>query len=449
MIVEGQKKDNVIIQNIKKLITVYQGKSVIIKAIIFVGSNHSITDLDDNLSCDSDLDFIVLVEGDTFSISTNYKDHQYDLTIINPSNFLNLIINGYERSPFAGKIFSSLKDYTIIKDTENIARYFVHMTNKIYEILVNAVLPNFSANSIFLDNIKANLSDTKKNDATEVFFAYDRLSTHVFDYISRLIYPFNLRGSYRGKVFKKHLKNLRNNVSLNEGQYFINDKFIEGWIEKFSPILECGYRALAFSPSLEKEILSEQIKSFYFGYDNIVSKNRILFLPEEEFLKNKDNMNFEALNLSNIVPLFSKHQLDSYTSLLSLMSMEYLRLDEGSRKKTLELILKKYHDQDLGDLVWQSIKAALLIDSIKEITLEKDYIRLEDFNNWLTNFDLPLSLVKENEFNLPKYLDEKLAEIFTYIKSSVSYKETEIKASFTFFGIMKSLRINIDDIDFE
>ncbi len=446
---ERQKKHNVLIQNIKKLITIYQGKSVIIKAIIFVGSNHSITDLDDNLSRDSDLDFIVLVEGDTFSINTNYKDHQYDLTIINPSNFLNLIINGYERSPFASKIFSSLKDYTIIKDTKNIARYFVHMTNKIYEILVNAVLPNFSANSIFLDNIKANLSDTKKNDATEVFFAYDRLSTHVFDYISRLIYPFNLSGSYRGKMFKKYLKNLRNNVSLNAGQYFINDKFIEGWIEKFSPILECNYRAFTFSSSLKEKVLSGQIELFYFGYDNILSENTIIFLPEEEFLKNKDKMNFEALNLSNIVPLFSKPQLDSYTSLLSLLSIEYFERNQDSRKKALELILKKYHDQGLGDLVWQSIRAALLIDSIKEITLEKDYIRLEDFNNWLKNFDLPLSLVKENEFNLPKDLDEKLVEIFTYIKSSVSYKETEIKANFTFFGIMKSLRINIDDIDFE
>ncbi|RKN23241.1 hypothetical protein D7035_11435, partial [Aquimarina sp. AD1] len=365
-------------------------------------------------------------------------------SIVNQNEIINLILTAVNGSPMAGKIFSSSSKKTIIRDKKGVGVFFINIVEKIYSIFNQACLPNYKANHMFLHNIAANLSDTRKQNPSESFFAYHRLSNHLFDYISKLIYPFYTSGSYRGKVFEKYLTDFQERIF--ENTYDNVNTMVVYYRNKFSPIFQSDYEAVVYSSALEKEILSSNIVSFYFGIDNPISESTVIFLPKEELLKNKNRVSYKLLELYSIIPFLSQDQLDVYNSFLVTISKEYLSLDVNERKFVLSLIINRFEEEGFGRVILESLKAILIIKTSQEISKENIFIGLEGFKEWMLELDIVLPSVKQNN-DVPENIEYTLSILFEYINCSDFTKEKEIKVGYMFFGIMSALRIQIADLD--
>ncbi len=442
-----QEKYVELLTELKQVIDMYSVKDIVLDTIIITGSNHTIDNLDSVRNNESDIDIIILTEVDSFQINTTYNGIRYDISLINQLDIINLLLAAYKGSQIAGKIFSSINASTIIKDKKGLGVIFINVIKKLYVIFIEACIPSYTANQVFLYNINANLTDTRKQNIAETFFAYHRLSNHVFEYISKLIYPFYTSGSYRGQVFDKYLEGFQEKICLNtEAQPVMDDSILKYYVDKFSPVLEYHYKAVAYDSLLKNEILSGSIHSFYFGYDNLISETTVVFLPEEELLKNKNKTEFKALDLSNIVPYLLEDQLDMYSAFLVTVSQHYLSSKIDERKYSLHLIIDLFYDKGYRKTINQSLKAILIIKSAQEISEENILIDLEGFQEWLLGMGISFLLHKKDQL-LPKNIEEGLLKLFNCIEDSTAAKEQEIKVSYIFFGIMKALRINIEDLD--
>ncbi len=436
-----------LINTIQELVNGNSIKVIELDTVLLVGSNHNIKNIDEASNKDSDIDIIVLSEVDPFQIYTVHNGVKFDISIVNQNDIINLILAAFNGSPMAGKIFSSSSQYTIIRDRKGVGLSFVNIIEKVYGIFTQVCLPNYNINHVFLHNISANLTDTRKQNASESFFAYNRLSNHLFDYISKLIYPFHTSGSYRGKVFEKYINDFHEKIikNTNEEGVFINS-IIVYYCNKFSPILHSDYKAIAYSSSLEKEILSGNINSFYFGQDNLISESTVIFLPKEELLKNKNRFSYELLDLYNIIPFLLKDQLEAYNLFLVMISKRYFSSDLKERKYILSLIINRFVEEGFGKTISTSLEAILIIKTCQEISKENVFIGLEGFKEWMLELDI---VVPSTEYSndLPENIEYTLSTLFKYINCSDFDKEKEIKVGHIFFGIMSALRIQIQDLD--
>ncbi|AXT57097.1 hypothetical protein D1815_15580 [Aquimarina sp. AD1] len=433
-----------LIDIIKEIVVKNSIKETELNTVLLVGSNHHIKTVDEARNRDSDIDIIVLSEVDAFQIHTVHNGVKFDISIVNQNEIINLILTAVNGSPMAGKIFSSSSKKTIIRDKKGVGVFFINIVEKIYSIFNQACLPNYKANHMFLHNIAANLSDTRKQNPSESFFAYHRLSNHLFDYISKLIYPFYTSGSYRGKVFEKYLTDFQERIF--ENTYDNVNTMVVYYRNKFSPIFQSDYEAVVYSSALEKEILSSNIVSFYFGIDNPISESTVIFLPKEELLKNKNRVSYKLLELYSIIPFLSQDQLDVYNSFLVTISKEYLSLDVNERKFVLSLIINRFEEEGFGRVILESLKAILIIKTSQEISKENIFIGLEGFKEWMLELDIVLPSVKQNN-DVPENIEYTLSILFEYINCSDFTKEKEIKVGYMFFGIMSALRIQIADLD--
>ncbi|AXT52162.1 hypothetical protein D1818_15440 [Aquimarina sp. BL5] len=422
-------------------------KTVDLDTVILMGSNHNIRNIDEVRNKDSDIDILILSEGDPFQIHTEYKGVKFDISIIDHNDVINFILAAFNGSPTASKIFSSSNQWTVIRDKKGIGISFVDVIEKTYNIFTQACLPNYSANNIFLHNIAANFTDTRKQDASESFFAYNRLSNHLFDYISKLIYPFHTSGSYRGKIFKEYIDDFEAQLLLKTNDFkAVEDSLVLYYINKFTPVTRTKYRAITYSPSLEKEILSGNIITFYFGFDNLISESIVMFIPEEEFFNNKNKGLYKLLDLDGIIPFLSEDQLAVYNLFLGTISKKYLSSDIKERKHVLSLIINRFEEEGFGKTIIESVKAILMIKTCQEISKENIFIDLEGFKEWLLELDIVLPSIKHDN-DLPENIEQELPTLFEYIKRSDFAKEKEIKIGYIFFGIISALRIQITDLD--
>ncbi|WP_299435338.1 hypothetical protein [uncultured Aquimarina sp.] len=436
---------NHLLNDIAFLIEANATKSIELNTVFLVGSNYNIKDVREVYNKNSDIDIIVLSEVDSFQIHTEHKGVKFDICIVNLNDTINLVLAAFNGSPMAGKVFSSISSYRIIIDKKGVGISFVEVIQKIYSIFTQACLPNYNANHIFLHNIAANLTDTRKQNPSESFFAYNRLSNHLFDYISKLIYPFHTSGSYRGKIFKQYIDDLEEQLLLKTKDFMaMQDSLVLYYINKFSPVTRTKYKAIEYSSSLEKEILSGSITTFYFGLDNLISESIVMFLPEEEFFKNK--LAYKLLDLNNIVPCFLEDQLKVYYSFLTRISKKYFSSNINERKYLLSLIINRFEEEGFEKTIIASLKAVLIIKSSQEISKENVLIGLEGFKEWLLELDIVLPSIKHDN-DLSENIGNELSTLFKYINPSDFTKEKELKIGYIFFGIMKALRINIEDLD--
>lgn len=444
---EQERTYSGLISSIKKIVANNSEKVIELDTILLVGSNRNIKNIDNACNKDSDIDIIILSDVDSFQIHTLHMGVKFDISIVNQNNIINFILAAFYGSPMAGKIFSSIGQHTILIDKKKVGVSFVDIALKIYILFTRTCLPNYDVNHIFLHNLSANFGDIRKTNVSESFFAYNRVANQLFDYISKLIYPFHTSGSYRGKVFEEYLNDFQEKIhkNINEGSIFSN-LLVDHYCEKFSPILQSNFKAIVYSSLIKKEILLGNITSFYFGYDNLISENTVLFLSEEEYLKIMGRIEFVSLDLSNIVPCFSKNQIDTYNAFLIILSQRYFSSNVDERKNILNAIIGQFYDNGFKTIVNNSLKAILILKSIQEVSNENVIIDLEDFHKWLLNFNIAF-LPNQDYSYFPKDLQQGLLQIFQYMNDYSFLKELEIKVNYVFFGIMKALRINIENLD--
>ncbi|WP_064966568.1 hypothetical protein [Tenacibaculum ovolyticum] len=415
-----------------------------INAIIIVGSNYLIKNLKNSHNKNSDIDIIILSESLLGSKQFNYEyeDTNLDIIITNPNKILTLTLEAFNGSKQVGKIFSSSILHSIIYDEREIGTNFIFTLQKIYALFTKSCLPKFYANSLFLHNIKTNLSDLYKDTPIENFFSLQRISSQLFDYIATLIYPFKTSGSYRGKIFSQNFPNEFNNC-LTPNNNNVNNyiDFIKSSVSKFAPVSKTKFHSFLYSDELQKELKTNQnIDSFFFGYDNLVFEKEIIFLTKENIPKIHTELT--PLKLTNIIPFLSDNELNTHYDFLNYLSKKYIFSSLEERKKVMDQILNQFLDTTHKTTIENSLKAISLLKVIIDISKDTEIIKIKKFKSWLDTFNLQLKKKENTKIN------QSLSPIFSIIKNSSSIKEKEIKTNFIFFSILKSLRIKIEDIDF-
>lgn len=217
-----------IVQLIEKLATNSYQNEISINAIILIGSNFNLTSLQKNTNNNSDIDVIILSESDHFQVSKKHLEINFDLSFINQNDIARILNSSLNGSKFFGKILSSINKCTLIKDNDKIGKTFISLTRELYKIYTNTCLPNYVVNEVYLYNINANKKDLKKIEIEEAFFAYHRLSVHLFNHIAQLVYPFHTSGSHRGVVIKKYFNSFKKDIVLDKNRCpLINIDIIE------------------------------------------------------------------------------------------------------------------------------------------------------------------------------------------------------------------------------
>ncbi|MCF2874631.1 MULTISPECIES: hypothetical protein [unclassified Tenacibaculum] len=433
-----------IASNIASVINIHY-QNVKINAIIIVGSNHQIKNLKNINNKNSDVDIIILSEktSNLKQFNYDYEGINLDIILTNPNNILSLILEAFNGSKQAGKIFSSSILYSIVYDENGIGKDFMYTVQKVYSLLKESYLPNYYTNSLFLHNINSNLNDIYKQDLVANFFSLHRTSTQIFDYISTLIYPFKTSGSYRGKVFNQNFPNEFNNELTpykNSNNYF---DFIESSVSKFAPVSKTKFQAFLYSDELKKELtFNKSVSSFFFGYDNLLFEKEIIFLTKEDISKLQTKLT--PIKLTNIIPLLVESELNSFYQFLNYLSTKYIFSSLNDRKEVMEKILYQFTESVDKTTIENSLKTITLIKVIVDIIKESKTIPIKEFRSWLESFNLKLK--QEDMQSLENH--QLLPEIFSIINNSSSIKEKEIKTNFIFFSILKSLRIKVEDIDF-
>lgn len=423
-----------ILSSLQELIRL-SGEEVKINTILIVGSNSNIYTKKE-IAKNSDIDFIILNQNKHFSIKEKFQGISYDISFINQNDIISVVLGALNGSPFFGKVFSSISSYSLIKDTDNIGVEFVSVVKYIYDCFIGSYLPNFGISTIALHNIDANKKDLKKSTIEERSFAFYRLSEHIFNYISYLAYPMSTSGSYRGKIIERRFKYFINN---EKNKSIFDENSIKKIVKKTLPVFEYEFYGLVDNKNIQDAISKNKITQYYYGYDNLIQEEKIVFISKKDVLKN----NFTITDVNNIIPFLTRLQLGVYTSFLIFLSKKY---QEISLEKRISFLLKVFNilkGEKLHEVIIKTLKSLLIIKSVYFLDEEEKEISVGVFNDWLLQFKV--------DFNLPKtsITNINLKEILNIIKDSTTQREIEIKTCDMFFGIMKSLRINMEDLDFQ
>lgn len=420
---------------LRELIDITFEENINLNSIILVGSNYNMFKKEFLVSSKSDIDVIILTNSNSFYINQLYKNIRFDVSIINQDDIIKIFLGALNGSSFFGKIVTSLNQFEIIKDIDEIGITFINTIKYFYESFTKSFLPNYSVNSIYIHNILANKKDLKKETKEESFFALQRLSEHLFNYISFLIYPFQTSGSYRAKVIGQYL-NQKN--SKEKKNIVLNKKLIISILSNICPVLEYEFRAVEYNKKIETLILEHKISSFYFGYKELLSENTIIFLLEKDVIKNK----LKLQKITNIIPFLTKNEMIMFTNFLVLLSKKNMTSSVNEKKEFLISIYNEFKHMKLGHVIDDSLKNILILKTLKEVKKQDTKINIKKFNNWLMNIK-GMSLSNNN---MQKQI--RFQEIIAFIENSSDKIEKEIKTIHIFFAIMKSLRIEIEDLNF-
>ncbi len=425
---------NDILNYLQKLIRL-TNEEIQIDSILIVGSNYNISSKK-KIPKDSDIDFIILNQSRTFAIKEKFQDISYDISFVNHNDMGSIILGALSGSAFFGKFFSSITNYNIIKDTDDLATKFVNITKYLYRSFTESFIPNYEISTISLDSISANKEDLKKNTIEETNFAFIRLSEHVFNYMSYLAYPIHTSGSYRGKIIEKQFKYLENKENKD---CILSKNDLLNITQYIAPVSEYNFFAFTNDKNIQDAISNNKIDNYYYGFDNLVTEKRIIFLSEKDVLKN----NFKLLYIKNILPFLTKEQLDICTGFFVSLSKKHRETSLENRIQLLLSIFNNFRKEKIHDIIIKTIKSLFIIKSLHLLNEEEKIIDINILDEWLLQTKQDLYFPKT--FNL----SINLKEIFNIITNSTKQREIEVKTCHIFFGIMKSLRINIEDFHFE
>jgi len=410
------------------------GDETQITSILITGSNHDLSSKN-TIAQDSDIDFIVLNENRHFSIKNKVQNISYDISFINQNDITSIILGALNGSSFFGKVFSSINNCNVIKDTNDQGVRFINTITFLYTLFSESFIPNFETSSISLHNISANKKDLRKNTFEENYFATLRLSEHVFNYMSHLAYPMYTSGSYRGKIIKQQFGNFNNKENNN---CLIHKDDILMATQKISPVLAYKFFGVVENEIIQSAISNNEINSYYYGYNNLVEEKRIVFLLENDILKN----NLKLTDLNNIVPFLTEEELTTYTDFLISLSTKHQRTLLKNRIQLLLEIFNIFRKEKLHQVIIKTLKSLMILKSVYFLSKKENQITMDIFSNWLIN-------LKEG-FHIPEILnlDINFENILSIVINSTSRRETEIKTCHIFFGIMKSLKIDMEDLNF-
>lgn len=406
-----------------------------IDSVVIVGSNHDLS-TKKKIPKDSDIDFVILNNSKTFAVKEKFQGLTYDIAFVNYTDMGSVVLGALSGSPFFGKFFSSTTKFSIIKDTNDLAINFVKLVGYLYNSFRESFIPNYEISTISVESIAANKEDLEKSTVEETNFAFIRLSEHVFNYMSYLAYPIHTSGSYRGKVLEKEFQYLKNKENQN---CILGKSDLLKATEYIAPVSEYGFFATVHNESVQEAISNNQIENYYYGFDNLVTEESIVFLSEKDLLRN----NFKLLYLKNIIPFLTKEPLKTCTDLFVSLSREYQKTSLEDRIQLLLSVLNSFRKEGMHDVIVKTFKSLVIIKSIHLLAEAGKVIDLNTLDEWL--------LQTKEDFYFPEAptTEFSLEEIFSIIKNSTRQKEIEVKTCYIFFGIMKALRIPIEDFYFE
>lgn len=435
---------------IQEVTNSYYNSRITPLSIILVGSKCEFDSLNSLYNTNSDLDVIIVIKnGDPFQLKETYAGIHLDISIIKNDDLINLFYSALNGSPFVGKIFSSLSNYTIIQDSDNIGNFFIRTTQLLYKLFTSTNLPNFNFISTSLKNISSNIFDLDKNEnATKLYCTYNRLSEHFFEYISKLLYPFHTSGSYRGEIFNNLFEEINGCIDhIDKNKITLNLAFLRSCTNRVCPVFCSPYIGIQLTSYFKDEISSGNITSYFLGYDNLVSENSILFVIEEEL--NKSYLNkYQAVGVKTIIPFFSAHQLNQYYQLLSQFSKNYIHASSDKRMNILFSVINEFNKNRFEPILNHSLKAIFVLKILSEISQEKKKIKTPDLYNWLValNFSFPADKSKST---IPFEILSTLNKLLISINERDSMKEKEVMVVYLFWGIVKALRLEIRNLNFE
>lgn len=411
---------------------------------VFLVGSHSLNNLGLTPTKDSDVDIIVLNKSLTYKLSYYDNGLRYDISIIK-DDIIDLLLSAIRGNKISGKIFSSMNSSQMIDNRGGKGQYFNQVIIQLYGIFTKSSIPNYVLNSVFLHNLSANLKDLNEDKQTEAYFVDQQFSNQLLDYTASLIYPFNTQGKHRGRVFNNYFldfeKYLGNTTNGFSNRFFLPKKFLP----RIAPILESEFTGFEYSDETLKEISGGRITNCYFGYDDLVSEEIIVFIHNKDLLQFKQNCSSKELPLSNIVPGLSIDQQLGYVEILKFLSKEFLDCSLKERLNFLAVVVGVFNDFGLGKLIDNSLRAVIILKS--SISPSKDNLKvpLEVYKDWLEETEVSFSegIIKETGV-LP--ITDVIHNLLETINDSFSSKEKEMKSSYVFFGIIKALRIRMEDM---
>ena len=101
------------------------------------------------------------------------------------------------------------------------------------------------------------------------------------------------------------------------------------------------------------------------------------------------------------------------------------------------------HREEKHQIILHTLKSLFIIKSIHLLEENEHKMSIEVFDEWL--------LQTKDDFYFPEdaKMEVDLNEILAIISQSKLQREMEVKTCYLFFGIMKALRVNIEDFHFE
>ncbi|WP_375586828.1 hypothetical protein [Flagellimonas aurea] len=431
-------------QKIEEILERNLAEKIEITSVFLVGS-HSQNNPGLPPTNDSDIDIIVLNKSLTYKLNNHENGLRYDISIIK-DDIIDLLLSAMGGNKTSGKVFTSMNSSQMISDRDGKGQYFSQVITNLYEIFTKSSIPNNVLNSVFLHNLNTNLKDLNENNHVDSYFVDQRFSNQLLDYTASLVYPFNTQGKHRGRVFNNYLldfeKYLGNTTNGFSNRFFLPKRFLP----RIAPILESEFTGFEYSDEILKEILEGRITNFYFGYDDLISEEIIVFIYKENLLRFKQNFSSKELPLSNIVPGLSIEQHVEYVEIIKFLSKEFLDCSLNERLNFLAVVVGVFNNLGLGKLIDNSLRAVIILKS--SISLAKDNLKipLEVYKDWLQGIEVSLSegIIKERDIILPK--TDVIHNLLQTINGSFSFKEKEMKSSYVFFGIMKALRIRMEDL---
>ncbi|MEE1963465.1 hypothetical protein V1387_12275 [Allomuricauda taeanensis] len=420
-------------------------------SIILIGSNYDISSLEEINDKNSDIDILVLTDSNSYQFSIDYKDTRLDFTYVNHFEIIELFLAAINGNPFASKVISGLNDpFTILKTGNEEKLYLItSIIKELHNIFSKSVIPDHSLNFLFLNNIYVNQQDLNIQDPLKFIFAGDRVSSLILDYTFKLIFPYSAMGAFRGQIISIVLPNLVNKIKITEDEgekVYTNKKIVEACRLKFAPFVKHSYVAFECEKELLNDINLGKYESFYFGYNNLDSEKPAIFISEDEVKSKLYFTKKRKINISSIVPCFSDCQYYKYINLLTIISKTYIN---SKSEEKLNIFLQFYNsfcDYGLQECIDLSLKAIIVKKTILKTKKDNRTMGLPDFKKWLSVLDV--SLPKEDRKDALSLKNIEFLTIINFIINSEDEIETNIKANYVLFGIMKSLRIDIDDLLF-
>ncbi|MFV0572966.1 MAG: hypothetical protein ACK5M1_11125 [Xanthomarina gelatinilytica] len=418
-------------------------------SIMLVGSNKDIEDINELKEEKSDLDVIVLNTKSSYQYSTSHYGINIDISYVNYRDIIGLIYAAIKGSFFAGKIFSSIvENHNIIKsDLKCNAGIFVEVFTIVYKILERTYLPDNIYNHIYFHNIKSSLNDLDRLDTVEGFFTQNKLHSQIFEFMSRLNYPFQTRGAFRGKVLKKTIGNFQNIINIDEsGNYMIDHFLFKNYVKKFSATTKQNYIAFTYDECMKEKIASDRLDSYYFGYDDLIQENTIVFLPEKEIKLESNNLKSRLVNLSNLVPYFTEEQLECYINILKFISKNYFSSQFTERINLFNYVWSEFCGNGFKSEINNSLKGLILKKTIFEMHKNGKNINYLDLKKWLVKVNNSSLFNHKTTCNVSMDVKKEISKIIALILNFEIEEEKNIVVNYVFFGILKALRIDTMDL---